>query len=158
MIKQSSWLSIKMHKCSINEKKPQMRSLWACIFMKSEPISRVFHMQLIHSPSAPCFIAPHAVFDTDQLNIFFRIDGRISEWMGLLTQQFVFQLKPLFLTEIFYFYSCKTDFPVVLYWIPSSPLNTFLTVTMPGLMVCSWNPITNLKLKALVNQLFLIYY
>lgn len=94
-------------------------------------------MQLIHSPSAPCFIAPNAVFDTDQFNVFFRIDGRISEWMGLLTQQFIFQLKPLFLAEIFYFYSCKTDFPVVLYWIPSSPLNTFLTVTMPGLMVCS---------------------
>lgn len=33
--------------------------------------------------------------------------------MNLLTQQFVFQLKSLFLTEIFYFYSCKTDFPVV---------------------------------------------
>ena len=57
--------------------------------------------------------------------------------MDLLTQQFVFQLKSLFLTEIFYFYSCKTDFPVVLYWIPLSPLDTFLTVTMPGLMVCS---------------------
>lgn len=35
VIKQSSWLSIKMHKCSIKEKKPQKRSLCACIFMKS---------------------------------------------------------------------------------------------------------------------------
>lgn len=52
-IKQSSWLSIKMHKCSIKEKKPQMRTLCTCIFMKPCPQLHFPNLQLMLSPSVP---------------------------------------------------------------------------------------------------------
>ena len=38
-------------------------------------------MQLIHSPSAPCFIAPHTVFDTDQFNVGGG-NGTPLQWWG----------------------------------------------------------------------------
>lgn len=53
VIKQSSWLSIKVHKCSIKEKKPQMRTLCAYIFMKPCAQLHFCNLQLILSPSVP---------------------------------------------------------------------------------------------------------
>lgn len=75
------------------------------------PISRFSHLQLIHSPSAPCFMVPNTVFYTYQFNVFFRIsqnkwmDGFAESAIHLPTQISVFN-RGIFFLFMKWWFSC----------------------------------------------------